>query len=66
MQLLGVPPRPMAPVFPQVFDHQTHILQMPDAGIRMPKPKTFRIPSHKFHRSLGQLSRRWGWWREVV
>lgn len=57
MQLLGFPPRAAVAVFAEVFDHQPHILDVTDARLRVPKPKTLRMPAHQGHRARAQLRR---------
>jgi hypothetical protein len=54
----GFPPRSTVAVLPQVFDHQPHVFKVPDAGLRMPEPKTFRMLPHQRPRLLNQLRRR--------
>jgi hypothetical protein len=58
MQLLGFPPRAAIPIFAQVFNHHTHILEMTNPGIGMSEPKTFRMIPHQRPRPLDQLRRR--------
>jgi len=58
VQILGFLPRPTVAVFPEVFNHQPHILKVPDTGFRMPEPKTFRMLPHQRPRMLDQLRRR--------
>ena len=47
MQLLGRAPFAPAAVLAQMLDHQTNILQMPEAGVRMSKPKAFWIGAYQ-------------------
>ncbi len=57
MKLLGVPPGAAVAVFAEVVNHQTHILQVPDARLWMPEPKTLRMTTHQSGRPLAQLRR---------
>jgi hypothetical protein len=58
MQFLGFPPRPVVAIFPKVFDHQSHVFQVPDAGFGVPEPKAFRMLPHQRPRAFDQLRRR--------
>lgn len=58
MQFLGFPPRAAVAVFPQVFNHQADIFEVPDAGLGVPKPKTLRVLPNQRPRVLDQFRRR--------
>jgi hypothetical protein len=58
VQFLGFPPCPVVAIFPEVFDHQSHVFQVPDASFRGPEPKTFRMLPYQRPRALDQLRRR--------
>lgn len=57
MKLLGVPPGAAVAVFAEVVNHQTHILQVPDARLRVPEPKALRMAAHQGGGPLAQLRR---------
>ena len=58
MQFLSFVPCPTVAVFPEVFDHQPYIIEVPDTGLGMPEPKTLRVLPHQCPRVLDQLRRR--------
>jgi hypothetical protein len=58
VKFLGFLPRASVAVFPEVLDHQTHILKVPDTGFGMPEPKTLRVLPDQRPRLLDQLRRR--------
>ena len=49
-----------------MLDHQAHIFNMPDPCIRVPEPETFRVAANQGSRTLHQLGRRRGWWRQFI
>ena len=58
MQFLCFPPGTPIPVFPKVFDHQTHVFQVSHARVRVPKPKAFRVFLDQRGSALHQFRRR--------
>lgn len=42
MKFLGRPPGTVASIFPQMLNHQAHVLVVADAGLGMPEPEAFR------------------------
>lgn len=58
MQFLGVPPGAAVAEFPQMFDHQPHVIQIPYSRLWMPKPKAFRVIPDQCGRPLDQFLRR--------
>jgi hypothetical protein len=48
----------MTTIFTQVLDDQSDVLQVPDPGVRVPKPKTLGILPDECGSALDELSRR--------
>ena len=66
MQFLGRPPGAAITIFPQVFDHQSHVTEMADACVWMPEPKTLRVTPNQSGSALHQFRRGWNRWRSFV
>jgi hypothetical protein len=59
IEVLSILPRPVVAVFSQMLDHQANVVEIPEARIGTPEPKTLRIFLNQSRRAIRHLRRGW-------
>ena len=66
MKFLRRPPGAAVSVFPQVLDHQAHVLEVSNASLKMPEPEALRKIPNELTRAFDQSRWRRSGWRQFI